>query len=136
MKSNKQRRVELKELRAKRKAKAIALKKHQDREKIPPDAVLCTPNPLAPYNSYGVPSFVDRGYYIDMPFQCVDCQKQEIWLAARQKWWYEVAKGDVYSQAKRCNTCRRIERNHKIEARRIHLEGLAQKIATTSTIPE
>lgn len=132
MKSNKQRRAELKKLRAEREAKhkikAIALKQLQDREKIPTDAVLCDPNLLATYNSYGIPSFVDRGYYSDIPFQCVDCQKQEIWTAARQKWWYEVAKGDVYSQAKRCNACRKIESDRKIEARRVHLEGLAKNL--------
>ncbi len=132
MKSNKQRRTELRELRKRRKekhkTKLITIKKRQDREKIPLDAVLCVPNLLAPNNSYDVPSFVDRGYYIDIPFECVDCQKQEIWLAARQKWWYEVAKGDVYSQARRCNPCRKIERDRKIEARRVHLEGFAKKL--------
>ncbi len=140
MKSNKQRRAELRELRAereaKRKAKAIAQKKHYDRERMPADAVLCDPNLLAPYSSYGVPSFVARGYYINEPFQCVDCQKQEIWLATRQKWWYEVAKGNVYSFAKRCNACRKIERDRKTEARRLHLEGLAKKHALTSNVLE
>lgn len=131
MKSNKQRRAELRELRAKqeskRQSKAIAQKKQNAQERIPADAVLCDPNLLAPYSSYGAPSFVIRGYYIDIPFQCVDCQKQEVWSAARQKWWYEVAKGYVYSYAKRCHACRKIERDRQTEARRIHLEGLAKK---------
>ena len=47
----------------------------------------------APNNSYGVPCFVERGYYQDLPFTCVGCGSKEIWRAAQQKWWYEVAKG-------------------------------------------
>jgi hypothetical protein len=131
MKSNKQRRAELRELRAereaKRQAKAIALKALQDREKIPGDVVLCNLNLLAPSGSYSVPPFVTRGYYVDIPFQCIDCQKQEVWLATQQQWWYEVAKGDVASLANRCRPCRKIERDRKTEARRIPLEGLDQK---------
>lgn len=129
MKSNKQRRAELRELRAKQEAKreaqAIARREQLNREKMPQDAVICHPELLAPSNSYGVPPFVTRGYYIDLPFQCVDCQKQEVWLASQQQWWYEVAKGDVSSLANRCRPCRKIERDRKTEARRIHLEGLA-----------
>ncbi len=136
MKSNKQRRRELKELQIKRKAKAIALRENSNREKIPTDAVLCHSDLLAPSNSYGVPPFVTRGYYVDIPFQCVDCQKQEVWLATQQQWWYEVAKGNVESGANRCRSCRKIEHDRKVEARRIHLEGLAKKLAMTSTIPE
>ncbi len=139
MKSNKQRRAELQELRAKqeskRQAKAIAHQEQANREKIPTD-VICHPELLAPNGSYSTPLFVTRGYYIDLPFQCVDCQKQEIWLAAQQQWWYEVAKGDVFALASRCRPCRKIERDRKIEARRIHLEGVAKKLAMTSTIPE
>jgi len=140
MKSNKQRRAELKKLRAERearqKAKAISLREHRNREKIPTDAVLCHPDLLAPSGSYSVPPFVTCGYYVDIPFQCVDCQKQEVWLATQQQWWYEVAKGNVASGANRCRSCRKIESDRKIEARRIHLEGLAKKLAMTSTIPE
>jgi hypothetical protein len=132
MKSNKQRRAELRKLRAekeaKRQAKAIALQEHLNREKMPKDAVICDPSLLAPSNSYSAPLFVTRGYYIDMPFQCVDCQKQEVWLATQQQWWYEVAKGDVSSLANRCRPCRKIEHDRKTEARRIHLEGFAKKL--------
>ena len=82
---------------------------------------------LAPYNSYGEADFVRRGYYVDIPFRCVDCGKEEIWTGAQQKWWYEVAKGFVYSTAVRCRACRRQERARRDEARRVHLEGLARK---------
>jgi hypothetical protein len=82
---------------------------------------------LAPNNSYGVPDFVKRGYYEDVPFVCKICGSKEIWRAAQQKWWYEVAKGYAYSGAKLCRPCRRRERTRRDEARRVHLEGLARK---------
>ena len=65
---------------------------------------------LAPYNSYGEPAFVRDGFYKDVPFRCRDCGKDEIWTARQQKWWYEVAKGYVYSGAVRCRACRRADR--------------------------
>ncbi|HEY7911517.1 MAG TPA: zinc-ribbon domain containing protein [Blastocatellia bacterium] len=82
---------------------------------------------LAPYNSYGVPSFVERGYYIDIPFRCAACGKDEVWTGWQQKWWYEVAKGYVYSTANRCRKCRRAEQARRAESRRVHLEGIAKK---------
>ena len=68
---------------------------------------------LAPNNSYGKPEFVERGYYLDRPFTCAGCDSEEIWTAAQQKWWYEVAKGYVYSLAKLCRACRRKKREKK-----------------------
>lgn len=75
----------------------------------------------------GTPEFVARGFYTDRPFECIDCGKAEVWTAAQQKWWYEVAKGEVHSTARRCRGCRRRERERRAEARRVHLEGLARK---------
>jgi Probable zinc-ribbon domain len=85
---------------------------------------------LAPYKSYGVPAFVMRGYYEDVSFRCRGCGRDEIWTAAQQKWWYEVAKGYVYSAATLCRACRRKEQVRRAEARRVHLEGIARKKAT------
>lgn len=82
---------------------------------------------LAPNNSYSDPEFLPRGYYKDKTFTCRDCGKEEIWTASQQKWWYEIAKGDVFTQASRCRSCRRRERERRNEARRVHLEGLALK---------
>jgi hypothetical protein len=82
---------------------------------------------LAPYNSYGVPGFVARGYYQDEPFVCSGCGTPQVWTAGQQKWWYEVAKGDVNSTAKHCRPCRRREQARRAEARRVHLEGLERK---------
>lgn len=61
---------------------------------------------LAPYNSYGPPEFITRGYYVDVEFTCRDCGVVETWAAAQQKWWYEVAQGPIYSTAVRCRACR------------------------------
>ena len=84
---------------------------------------------LAPNNSYGVPRFVERGYYTDEPFKCSGCGTNQVWTAWQQKWWYEVAKGYVYSNAKLCRPCRRREQARRAEARRVHLEGVARKRA-------
>jgi hypothetical protein len=59
----------------------------------------------APNNSYGA-----RLYYEDTPFTCIDCGKEEVWTAEQQQWWYEVARGPIYSQANRCRECRRKRR--------------------------
>src|SRR2546429_6590829 len=59
----------------------------------------------APNNSYSPPL-----YYEGLEFTCVDCGKREVWTAEQQKWWYEVAKGPIYSTAKRCRACRQARR--------------------------
>lgn len=93
----------------------------------PPGLVRVNVDALAPNSSYGAPRFVERGYYEDVPFTCSGCGSKEIWRAAQQKWWYEVAKGYVYSSAKLCRKCRQRERVRRAEARRVHLEGMARK---------
>jgi hypothetical protein len=82
---------------------------------------------LRPDNSYSLPDYVTRGYYLDRPFTCKDCGKPEVWSATQQKWWYESAKGGVWTVATRCRACRRRERERRNEARRVHLHGLARK---------
>jgi putative zinc ribbon protein len=59
----------------------------------------------APNNSYS-----GRSFYQDEPFVCADCGKSEVWTARQQQWWYEVAKGSIYSTAKRCRECRKRRR--------------------------
>ena len=78
-------------------------------------------------NSYGVPEFVQRGYYLDRPFRCKDCGVNEIWTDTQQKWWYEIAHGDLWTVAVRCRACRRKEGERKAKARSVHLPGLARK---------
>lgn len=73
----------------------------RDRTGIPKDAIPADLSQQAPNNSYGPPL-----YYRDYEFICVDCGIPQIWTAEQQKWWYEVAKGSIYSGAKRCRACR------------------------------
>jgi hypothetical protein len=82
---------------------------------------------LKPDNSYSTPDYVLRGYYLDVPFSCKDCGKAEVWRDTQQKWWYETAKGGVWTTATRCRACRRRERERVAEARRVSLEGKAKK---------
>lgn len=123
MTSGKQRKAEIKARRLLRAAAKIKRCSVQP----PSGTAPCNPDDLAPSNSYGVPEFVARGYYVDVLFQCAVCLKQEVWSAARQKWWYEVAKGSVESRAKLCNSCRRADRERKAQARLVYFAGLAAK---------
>ena len=82
---------------------------------------------LAPTNSYGRPDFVLRGFYKDLSFVCKGCGAMELWKATQQKWWYEIAKGDMFTLATRCRSCRRKERARRNEVRTKHVEGLARK---------
>ena len=130
MKSAKQRRAELDAKRNARAAKAAAERAQAARDALAREAARGKPvnrEALTPYNSYGNPDFVTRGFYADQPFECVDCGKTEIWTAEQQKWWYEVAKGNAYATARRCRACRRRERERRGQARRVHLEGIARK---------
>ena len=105
MKSNKQRRSEIVAQRRVRTEKLRAAKQSPDPRGLSiggEGTAACNPALLAPYNSYGVPPFVARGYYVDAAFECAVCKKQEIWRATQQKWWYEVAKGDIFTTARRC----------------------------------
>jgi hypothetical protein len=128
MKSGKQRRAEIVQRRAQRKARQVA-KQHAAKKLVrrPTGAVAVNPDALAPNNSYGEPLFVTRGFYTDLPFRCVDCGKDEVWTAHQQKWWYEVAKGPVFATAIRCRPCRRKQQTRKADSRRVHLEGVAKK---------
>ena len=123
MKSGKQRRTELKARRAERRARAAPRPANREAARLVP----VNEDALAPYSSYGAPAFVTRGYYVDRPFKCAGCGVDEIWTGTQQKWWYEVAKGYVYSGAKLCRACRRRERDRRAEARRVHLEGIARR---------
>lgn len=134
-KSNKQRRAEIKRARLERAARASALLTLDVRSlpggvpdgELPPGAVLADHAALAHNTTYGLlPNL-----YLDTAFICRDCGAEQVWTAKQQKWWYEVAKGNIDTRAVRCRPCRKIERERKAEARRVHLEGLARKNAQT-----
>jgi Probable zinc-ribbon domain len=134
MKSNKQRRQEIKAHRLQRAQRQAqrATARPVDR---PIGTVVVTPFLLRHNTSYGIPDFVRCGYYTDRPFRCRDCGVEGVWTAMQQRWWYEEAQGDVWTTATRCRACRQRERVRKAEARRIHLAGLAAKSARLSDKP-
>jgi hypothetical protein len=127
MKSGKRRRQEISARRKKLKLKHAVMAKPLERAPLPSRLIPVNEALLAPNNSYGVPDFVGRGYYVDRPLRCVDCGKEEVWTGTQQKWWYEVAKGFAYSTAVRCRICRRKKRDQSAQSRRIHLEGIERK---------
>jgi hypothetical protein len=129
-KSGRQRREELDARKRARAARAAVRRAEPDRvelERKLARGVIVNRDALAPIRSYSEPEFLTRGFYLNLPFTCIDCGKEEIWTAAQQKWWYEVAKGDVFTTARRCRSCRRRERDRRAETRRVHQEGLARK---------
>jgi hypothetical protein len=87
---------------------------------IPADSAQQVPN-----NSYSHPP----AYYVDREFICVDCKRREIWTATQQKWYYEVAKGSLYSTAVRCRACRRKRREVQGDPNPIkHLGSLMKQL--------
>jgi hypothetical protein len=92
-------------------------------------AVQVNPVNLQPDNSYGVPEFVKRGFYVDMPFCCKHCGMPQIWTAQQQRWWYEGVKGNVWQIAVLCRPCRIKERERKTLARKTYIEGLLKKLS-------
>ena len=70
---------------------------------LPEGAVIADLSQQVPNNSYGAPVL----FYIDKPFACIGCGKNEIWTAQQQQWYYEVAKGSLYATAVRCRSCRK-----------------------------
>ena len=135
MKSCKQRKVEIKAARLKRNARLQGLPWSLP-VRIPSGVAACDPAQLAPSNSYGAPAFVTRGYYVDTAFRCKDCGAEGVWTATRQKWWYEIAKGNVETRAVRCKACRAHERARKEIARQIHQAGLLAKQARVTQLKE
>jgi hypothetical protein len=134
MKSGRQRRTEIQVHRSGKRAAAQAEAERvrakraaKERAAQLKGQVLVNPENLRPTNSYGTPEFVKRGFYIDMPFSCKACGKPQVWTATQQRWWYESAKGDVWTIAVLCRPCRLRERARKEAARKVHQEGLARK---------
>jgi len=94
--------------------------------------ILVNPENLRPTNSYGTPDFVRRGYYVDVHFNCKACGAAQVWTETQQKWWYESAKGDVWTTAVLCRPCRKREQARRAAAREVHLAGLAAKGENTA----
>lgn len=69
---------------------------------IPHDAIGADMTKHAPHNSYS-----PKAWYRDEQFKCKDCGRNEVWTAESQRWWFEVAKGQINSRAIRCRPCRK-----------------------------
>ena len=66
-------------------------------------------------------------FYEDTEFTCVDCGDEAVWMAEDQKWWFETAKGQIYSTAKRCANCREaLRERHAGTPRRSHRDRREQ----------
>jgi hypothetical protein len=67
-----------------------------------------------------------KNYYHDIEFACVDCGVEEVWKAKDQKWFFEVAKGNIYSKPKRCLVCRKTFKETKAD-QRVRMEASDRK---------
>ena len=114
IKSGKLRRAELKVRRKVRKAKVkqrlIEERLAFRRTLLPADGAVAVDRARLNIPYGRPPEFVEIGYYVDRPFTCRDCGAPQVWTATQQKWWYEVAFGDVWTTAVRCRPCRRARR--------------------------
>lgn len=100
MKSNKQRRAEIKQrrwARMERQRKAALL------PAMPHAALAADTQLLALIHG---PSFCHVGYYVDISYSCCDCGAACVWTAQDQKWWCEQLQGNLYAGASRCKDCR------------------------------
>lgn len=111
MKSNKQRRAEIKAHRLSRAARIEARLRAPDRQRgVPLRAAGMEPadqGVLAAHNNTWGPL---PEYYLDRAFICRDCGAEEVWTAKQQKWWYETVHASIESTAVRCLACRRARR--------------------------
>jgi hypothetical protein len=129
--SNKRKRAELDRRRAMKRdvvaaaqrAEAIAAGRVANGIVLPDGAIAADLTKQRPNNSYS-----PKLFYTDEPFRCIDCGKDEVWTAERQKWFYEVAQGSVYARAVRCRSCRR-EHREFLEHRRRRSQGKAFDLA-------
>jgi hypothetical protein len=49
-------------------------------------------------------------YYRDKPFVCKDCGRESIWKKEDQRYWFEIRRETIYSNAVRCHECRARQR--------------------------
>lgn len=121
MKSNKQRRIEIK-LRRARKALQAARETRRgliERGRL----VVADPSKVNLGNSYAMPPSM----YRDEAFLCRDCGEEQVWTAKQQQWWFEEVGALYWRKAVRCRPCRIKERLRKEHARRTSLEGQRRK---------
>ncbi len=94
-------------------AARLKARAEQDEREARAQGIPVDPTKLAPKSTYNPPEFLTRGYYLDYAFNCRSCGVPQLWTAAQQQWWYEVAKGDIFSTASQCRACRQADREKK-----------------------
>jgi Probable zinc-ribbon domain len=133
MKSNKQRRAEIKARRLMRATKKCGAPGYLNLTIAPCESAPVNRGALVRYNSYGMPEFEARGFYLPVAFTCRDCGVNEVWTAKQQKLWYEDWQGPVFSIAQRCRPCRAHERVRKATARAATIAGWMNKLKAMAT---
>jgi len=129
--SNKQKKTQLRLQTQARRRKRLAAEGRLVRGKeIPRDAVAADPSKQSQSNSYST-----KLYYVDKEFTCVRCGVAEVWTATQQKWYYEVARGSIYGEAKRCRGCRRRRREELARQRALLATARRTKATKPSSIP-
>lgn len=91
MTSGRQRKARLKERRRPNAHRAEPKARGPGLPDPPSGAVMADLAQLEHDNTYGPRPL----FYIHRRFACIDCGSKEVWTAADQKWWYEVAKGSL-----------------------------------------
>ncbi|WPH13276.1 zinc-ribbon domain containing protein [Variovorax paradoxus] len=110
MKSNKQRRAEIRAHRLERAARLEAqmrVSAQRSTSLRAPGLAAADVGVLERHNNTVGPL---PTYYVDRAFTCRDCGAEEVWTAKQQKWWHEVAHGSIESRAAYCLACRRARR--------------------------
>jgi hypothetical protein len=123
--SGKQRRAEIVARRKKHQPTSGWVDPRSLRENWPKGAIAANVAGLGLLHPYALAPY----FYVDKSFDCRDCGAEQVWRATQQKWFYEVAKGDLSATAVRCLPCRRKERARKEKARADSLPGLLAKLA-------
>lgn len=123
MMSGKQKRDALRVRRRQRRQRQEERQRQNECLPLPARTAPVSPERLAELPWPGAPDFIRRGYYQDLSFVCVDCGAACLWFAQRQKWWYEVAGGDLASTARRCAACRARARERRQLARQQTFAG-------------
>ncbi|MCX6847835.1 MAG: zinc-ribbon domain containing protein [Verrucomicrobia bacterium] len=104
-------------------AKLLEAGRIRSAKEIPEDALPAALELQNPQGTWSPPL-----YYRDISFHCKDCRKHEMWSATQQRWYYEIAKGSLLSQATRCRACRKKHREETLRQRellRLHREKKA-----------
>ncbi|MEJ5031588.1 zinc-ribbon domain containing protein [Comamonas sp. MYb69] len=100
MKSNKQRKTEIKQ---RRWARMEQQRKAALLPAMPHAALAADTQLLALIHGQSV---CHVSYYMDISYRCCDCGAACVWTAQDQKWWYEQVQGNLYASASRCKDCR------------------------------